>query len=159
MATQKGQATRTRPSDGKGRGRSVITADTPLTPLEQKFVTNYVKCGIATQALKDAGIQLKDAEAYRNMSYEMMNQANIKAEVARIVEELRKDTIATAEEVMTYFTAVMRGEIKDQFGLEAPLSERTRAAQEMAKRTIDIENRQKGEPDTLIAVRLDWERH
>lgn len=74
------------------------------------------------------------------------------------MEELRKDTIATADEVLSYFTAVMRGEVKDQFGLEAPLSERTRAAQEIAKRTVDIENRQKGVADQSIEITLDWSR-
>ena len=44
---------------------------------------------------------------------------------------------------MEYLTKVMRGELKDQFGLEASLSERTKAAQELAKRTIDIENKLK----------------
>lgn len=157
MSVRKGQVTRTRPTEGAG-GRPEITANTPLTPLEQKFVTNYVRCGIAAQALRDTGIELKDGEAYRNMAYQMMNQANIKAEVARIVEELKKDTIATADEVLTYFTAVMRGEVKDQFGLDAPLSERTRAAQEIAKRTVDIENRQKGVADQSIHIQLDWSR-
>ena len=50
----------------------------------------------------------------------------------------------------------MRGEIKDQFGLEAPLSERTRAAQEIAKRTIDIENKLNGKEDNEIRITLDW---
>lgn len=84
---------------------------------------------------------------------------NIKKEITRVItEELKPETVATAEEVMTYFTAVMRGEVKDQFGLEAPLSERTRAAQELAKRTIDIENRKAGNPDQAIEITLDWSR-
>jgi hypothetical protein len=89
----------------------------------------------------------------------MLNQVNIKKEITRVItEELKPETVATAEEVMTYFTAVMRGEVKDQFGLEAPLSERTRAAQELAKRTIDIENRKAGNPDQAIEITLDWSR-
>ena len=71
---------------------------------------------------------------------------------------MEKDTIANAEEVMSYFTAVMRGDVKDQFGLEAPLSERTRAAQELAKRTIDIQNRKDGTADQVVAIKLDWSR-
>lgn len=75
-----------------------------------------------------------------------------------ITEELEPETVATAQEVMSYFTSVMRGEVKDQFGLEAPLSERTRAAQELAKRTIDIENRQRGNADQVVEIKLDWTR-
>ena len=136
-----------------------MTEDTPLTALEQKFVTNYIKCGVAIQALKDTGLQLENDVSYRNAAYRMLNQANIKKEITRVInEELKPETVATANEVMTYFTAVMRGEVKDQFGLEAPLSERTRAAQELAKRTIDIQNREKGTPDQGIAIKLDWSR-
>lgn len=127
--------------------------------LEQKFITNYIKCGVAIQALKDTGIQLENDVSYRNAAYRMLNQVNVKAEINRIMtEELKPETVATAEEVMSYFTAVMRGEVKDQFGLEAPLSERTRAAQEIAKRTVDLDNRRKGEADSVIAVKLDWGR-
>lgn len=74
------------------------------------------------------------------------------------MEEARKETQATASEVMEYFTKVMRGEEKDQFGLDAPLSERTKAAQELAKRTIDIENRASGKADERIEIKLDWSR-
>ena len=144
---------------GRGSGCGSITEDTPLTALEQKFVTNYIKCGVAIQALKDTGLQLDDDVSYRNTAYRMLNQVNIKREINRVItEELKPETVATAQEVMSYFTAVMRGEVKDQFGLEAPLSERTRAAQELAKRTIDIQNREKGTPDQKIEISLDWSR-
>lgn len=151
---------RPKPRQEPGRGSGCeLTIDTPLTVLEQKFITNYIKCGVAIQALKDTGIQLENDVSYRNAAYRMLNQVNVKAEINRIMtEELKPETVATAEEVMSYFTAVMRGEVKDQFGLEAPLSERTRAAQEIAKRTVDLDNRRKGEADSVIAVKLDWGR-
>ena len=60
---------------------------------------------------------------------------------------------------MEFFTKVMRGQVKDQFGLDAPLSERTRAAQELAKRTIDIDNRLKGVADNVTEVKIDWGRN
>lgn len=105
-------------------------------------------------------MQLNDDVSYRNTAYRMLNQVNIKREINRVItEELKPETVATAQEVMSYFTAVMRGEVKDQFGLEAPLSERTRAAQELAKRTIDIQNREKGTPDQKIEISLDWSRN
>lgn len=105
-------------------------------------------------------MQLDNDMAYRNTAYTMLNQPNIKAEIDRVItEELKPETVATAQEVMSYFTAVMRGEITDQFGLEAPLAERTRAAQELAKRTVDIENRRKGEADQVVSIKLDWTRN
>lgn len=74
------------------------------------------------------------------------------------MDELRSESVATADEVMKFFTSVMRGEVKDQFGLDATLSDRTRAAQEIAKRTIDIENRRSGESDQVISIKLDWSK-
>lgn len=75
------------------------------------------------------------------------------------MEEIRKESVATADEVMQFFTSVMRGEVKDQFGLDATLSDRTRAAQEIAKRTVDIDNRNSGTPDQNISITLDWARN
>lgn len=135
------------------------TADTPLTPLEQKFVTNYIRYGVGVDAVRKTGIELPDESAYRGMAVKLLNQANVKAEINRVInEELKPETVATAQEVMGYLTSVMRGEIKDQFGLDASLSERTKAAQELAKRTIDIENRQSGKADQRVEIKLDWSR-
>lgn len=50
----------------------------------------------------------------------------------------------------------MRGEVKDQFGLEAPLSERTKAAVELAKRTVDLDNKLNGKADAVVEIKLDW---
>lgn len=72
--------------------------------------------------------------------------------------EARTQSVAAATEVMQYFTRVMRGEEKDQFGLDAPLSERTKAAQELAKRTVDIENRMNGVTDQKVEIKLNWSR-
>lgn len=83
----------------------------------------------------------------------------VKEEINRIMEEIRKESVATADEVMQFFTSVMRGEVKDQFGLDATLSDRTRAAQEIAKRTVDIDNRNAGTPDQNISITLDWARN
>ena len=64
-------------------------------------------------------------------------------------------SIANETEIMQYFTAVMRNEEKDQFGLDAPLSERTAAAKELAKRIIDVPSRNE---DNSIQINLNWQR-
>jgi len=66
-----------------------------------------------------------------------MNKKAIRQEIAWRANEAQSHRIADGHEVMEYFTRVMRGEVKDQFGLDAPLSERTKAAQELAKRLLD----------------------
>ena len=70
---------------------------------------------------------------------------------------LEEQSIADATEILQYFTAVMRGEEKDQFGLDAPLGERTKAAQELAKRKIDMPNRVHDEENKAeIKITLNW---
>ena len=49
--------------------------------------------------------------------------------------------IATGDEVMEFFTAVMRGEIRDAFDLPPSLADRKDAAKELAKRTVDVDAR------------------
>lgn len=104
------------------------------------------------------GIPQRSRRSYSGLGHLLLNRPQVQAEILKIMDELKKESIATADEVMQFFTAVMRGEVKDQFGLDATLSDRTRAAQEIARRTVDIENRKAGEPDQLVAIKLDWKR-
>lgn len=150
---------RGRPRKGEfvvpSRGR---TATTPLSPAEQRFLTEYIKTSNLKEAVIQAGYKPTGKQTYSNIGRRILGRPNVQAELERVMDELRKETVATAEEVMAYFTAVMRGELNDQFGLDAPLAERTRAAQELAKRTIDVENRAKGNADVNVAIKLDWNR-
>lgn len=140
--------------------KRIINEFTPLTVIEQTFLKNYILCGNATEAVeKTPGLcDGKSRDTCKCMGYKLMKQPHILAEYDRMIKKAREETQASATEVMEYFTKVMRGEVKDQFGLDAPLSERTKAAQELAKRTVDIENRQNGVADQRIEIKLDWSR-
>lgn len=111
-----------------------------LTPAEATFINEYIKTGNGKQSVLNAGYKSKAPSRYAN---ELLNKPYINNEIRYRLEQAKTDAIADANEVMEYLTKVMRGELKDQFGLEASLSERTKAAQELAKRTIDIENKLK----------------
>ena len=66
-----------------------------------------------------------------------------KPQIINYIDERLKDgekkRIATGDEVMQYFTSVMRGEVLDAFDLPPSLDERTKAAKELAKRTVDLQ--------------------
>ena len=138
-----------------------LTEYTPLSVTEQRFLDNYIRFGSLAEAVRHTP-ELRPEEKTQNslsqVGQRIINKPNVRAEYERILNEAKRDTLATATEVMEYFTAVMRGEVKDQFGLDAALAERTKAAQELAKRTIDIENRKAGNADQTIAIKLDWSR-
>lgn len=122
-----------------GTARKPITEDTPLSLKEQQFIRYYIRLGNPIEALKKIGIQRASNASYQKVVDKVMNQPNVRVELQKIMQEIKNDTIMDAQEVMQYFTAVARGEVKDQFGLDAPLTERTKAAIEIAKRTIDID--------------------
>lgn len=114
-----------------------------LSAFEEKFIANYLRCGDGVLALKMADYPLEDEKRLQAKARSLLNSPRIVQEIDNIMQEAHKDAVMSAEEVMQYFTSVVRGEVKDQFGLDAPLSERTRAAIELARRTVDIENREK----------------
>lgn len=69
--------------------------------------------------------------------------------------------VASGQEVMDFLTKVMRGEVQDQFGLETPVSERLKAADMLARRSIDIDNRMAGKKNMEtpeVSIKLDWGR-
>lgn len=126
-----------------------------LTQKEVLFINKYVETGNGTQSVIAAGYKTKNPPQY---STDLLRKQYIAEEIKWKTDQISKSSIATAQEVMEYFTKVMNGEIKDQFNLEAPLSERTKAAQELAKRTVDIENRLAGKEDAKVVISIDWKR-
>ena len=107
-----------------------------LTAKQKAFADYYIECGNAAEAYRKAGYK-----NYKSAAVEASKALN-NPKVSQYIEERQKQIedsrIASAAEIMQYFTSVMRGEVKDQFGLDAPLAERTKAAVELAKRKVDV---------------------
>lgn len=102
-----------------------------LTLLQQKFADLYIKLGNATQAAKEAGYSEKTAYSIGN---ENLKKPEIKAYISERLAQIEKESIASIDEVMKFYTKVMRGQEKDQFGLDASLSDRMKAGGEIIKR-------------------------
>lgn len=129
-----------------------------LTINENKFIDEYIKTGNARQSYITA--YAKDPENPPSGANVMCNRLLHKVYIANEIEfranQLHDSSIADAKEIMQYFTDVMRGNVKDQFGLDAPLGERTKAAQELAKRQIDIANKAAANEQPEVKIVLDW---
>ena len=108
-----------------------------LPPRYIKFVHEYMKTDNMTQSAIKAGYSPKTA--YSQASRLLKNN-RVQDYIVAIRERLDNDKIADIQEVMEYLTSVMRGEKKDQFDLDPALSERTKAASELAKR-LDVRAR------------------
>ena len=105
-----------------------------LTQRQIRFVQDFMKSNNVTQAAIRAGYSKKTASVQGSR---LLTNVKVAEYVDAINERLESDKIADIQEVMEYLTSVMRGEAKDQFDLDASLSERTRAASELAKR-LDV---------------------
>lgn len=89
-----------------------------LTAKQQKFVAAYIKDANATQAAIEAGYS--DHTAARTGS-ENLQKPDIKSAIDKQMQKLESAKIATADEVLKYFTTVVRGEAKEKIVLSTPL--------------------------------------
>lgn len=64
----------------------------------------------------------------------MLTDVDISAYISKRIAPSIEKRIATADDVMEFLTRVMNNEEKDQFGLDASLSDRISAARELMKR-------------------------
>ena len=141
------------------KNRNITTQDGhPLTQNEALFIDEYMKSGNARQSYLTAYPNVKNQGTASQNAYNLLNKTYIIQEIKFRTEQHKKDSIAEADEILQYFTSVMRGEIKDQFGLDASLGERTKAAQELAKRKIDIPNKLAGNDAPELVIKVDWAR-
>ena len=102
-----------------------------LTPKQQAFADYYIECGNATEAAKMAGYSEDTA---RQIGAENLSKPSISEYIAERMEQQNRKRVADANEVIEFYTAVMRGEVKDQFGLDASLSDRLKAGDSLMKR-------------------------
>jgi phage terminase small subunit len=126
-----------------------------LTEQQKVFCREYVKTGNGKQSAIKAGYSKKTAEITGS---KLLRNPKVGQEIDRLSKKREEKAIADAADVMVFLTKVMNGEILDQFGLDASLNDRIKAAQELAKRTVDIENRIKGVPDNNVNIKIDWKR-
>ena len=108
-----------------------------LNQRQVRFVQEYMKTNNIYQSALKAGYSPKTAQSQGSR---LLYNVKIRDYIDAINERLESDKIADIQEVMEYLTSVMRGEKKDQFDLDPALSERTKAASELAKR-LDVRAR------------------
>lgn len=100
-----------------------------LTEKQKRFIDYYIETANATESAKRAGYSEKTA---KNIGAENLTKLNFF--IQKKLEEKESNRIASQDEVLQYLTKVMRGELKDQFGLDASLQDRTKCAELLGKR-------------------------
>ncbi|MEX0083545.1 terminase small subunit [Clostridium butyricum] len=108
--------------------------DNKMTEKQKAFCDYYLETGNATEAYKRAYPSCKKDGTARTNSSKLLTNANISQYIDKRLKEIESERIAKPEEVLQYLTSVLRGEEKDQFGLDATLQDRTKAAELLGKR-------------------------
>ena len=119
-----------------------------LTPKQKAFADYYIECGNATEAAKRAGY--KDSSA-RQIGAENLTKPSISAYIAERQKQIDDSRIADAAEVLRFYTAVLRGEVKDQFDLDVSVADKMAAGRELMKRHERIEG-QKPDAGGIVIV-------
>ena len=120
-----------------------------LNERQKAFADYYIQTGNATDAAIKAGYSEKTAYSIGN---ENLKKPEISAYIGERMAEQGEKRVADANEVIEFYTAVMRGEIKDQFGLDASLSDRLKAGDALMKRYAVTDNGSKGIIEKLDKV-------
>ena len=118
-----------------------------LTPKQKAFADYYIECGNSTEAARKAGYSEKTS---RSIGAENLTKPDISAYIAERMQAQNEARVASADEVLQFFSSVMRGEIKDQFGLDAALSDRLNAGKELMKRYAAADNSARADVPQII---------
>ena len=102
-----------------------------LNGRQKAFADYYLECGNATEAARRAGYKAKNADV---TGPRLLGNVGISSYIDEHLEAASGKRIASADEVLEFFSAVMRGEVKDQFGLETSVDTRLNAGKELMKR-------------------------
>ena len=130
-----------------------------LSPKEYKFIDLYIKLADAAEAAEQAGYTVR--EHYKNKKAQYLKRGEsllakdyIQDEIAYRMKEFRRSQIADTEEILLYLSKVMRGEEKDQFGLDVSIADRTAAAKELNRRIheLDTATKQEGSQQIIFSI-------
>ena len=125
--------------------------DNNITKKQSKFIDLYIDTANLTQAYEQAGFNITIPDKINSISNpkkrqheirqyiavqakELQRSPKIQAELRKRLEIRRLEDSARSGEVMFFLSEVMRGNIKDQFGLDASLQDRTKCAELLGKR-------------------------
>ena len=130
-------------------------AEYKLSIREQKFVALYIEYGDGAKAVKECGFRTNAPAPYAR---KLLSKPKIQEELRKQMQEFKSEAIASANEIMFFYTQAMRGEVKDQFGLDASLADRMKAADALAKRQIDMKELADKAEDRKFQVTVVWDR-
>lgn len=137
-------------------------AEKRLRNQQKLFVQEYIRLGgegHGAEAARKAGYSARTA---RQQATDILSRPYIKAYMSELKrkavdksKEREAQSVADIAEILTFYTAVGRGEVKDQFGLDATIKDRAAAYEKIYKIIKDEQQaganaEQNGGSQTLI---------
>lgn len=96
-----------------------------LSQKQFDFLEYWIQTNNITQSAIKAGYSEKTAPVQGSR---FLRSEKAQMYIEERMQELDAEKVADSNEVLQYLTAVMRGEVKDQFDLDPSLSDRNKAA-------------------------------
>lgn len=93
-----------------------------LTAKQKKFVDSYIADSNATRAALEAGYSKRTA---RFIGAENLTKPYIKDAIDERMKHIESNQIAKADEVLQYFTSVLRGEVEETVVVGGPMGAET----------------------------------
>lgn len=132
----------------------MAVVDLTLTQKQKRFCEEYIKTTNASAAAVAAGYSKKTAGA---IGAENLKKPQIAVYIKKRLDEQDAALVADSNEILKFYTAVMRGEVKDQFGLDASLSDRLKAGDNLMKRYAAASDRNKNTMEKLDAMLKEFQ--
>jgi phage terminase small subunit len=137
-----------------------------LSAKQKAFVDEYIKDLNATQAAIRAGYKEKTA---RSQGARLLTNANIQGYLQKRMAEKEKKTIADQDEILSFLTSVLRGEVREQVPLlagngyqelaqldEANPKDRIKAAELLGKRYSMWTEKVDVSGDLSVSIQVDY---
>lgn len=107
-----------------------IVEEIPLQDRILIYVDAWYRYGVKSKAYKEAFPEKATVD------YKFHDLPEVQAQLSKDLQGMQeKDpTIMTKEEILSMYSAIARGDVADQFGLEASLDTRLAALKELGKR-------------------------
>ena len=122
---------------------------------QQGWVDQVLQAGtVATEAAKKAGYK---ETSCRVIAAENLSKPAISAYIKRRLDEQEAALVADSNEILKFYTAVMRGEVKDQFGMDASLSDRVKAGDSLVKRYAAASDRNRTTMEKLDSMLKEFQ--
>lgn len=119
-----------------------------MTPNQQKFADEYIKCGNAAQAYRIAYPKIKNQRTAESAGSRMLRKDKVAEYIAERNRAIQNDNIADMQEVKEFWTKVLRNKGEET-------KERLKASEFIAKTNGAFIEKLQVEQDTTLSININ----